>query len=129
MSVDLADRYGTKGGRRPLLITVVVIVVVAFLGWLVWAAWLHSNPQVSSTMNSWKVVDDHKTTIVVRVKLEDGVDSPNCRARALASDHSVVGELQFKPVDGTNEQTITTERRADSVEWIGCTSKDQRRAQ
>jgi len=129
VSVDLADRYGTRRGRRPLVIGVVVVIAAVCLAWLAWAAWLHSTPEVKSAMSSWTVVDQHSTTVVAQVELDEGVDTPLCRVRALADDHSVVGELQFTPVDGRNEQTVSTEREAAVVEWIGCTSKDQRRAQ
>ena len=60
------------------------------------------------------------------VQLEDGVEA-SCRVRALAEDKTAVGELAFTPVDGVNEVVIRTERRATSVEKLGCTSPDQPR--
>ena len=128
VSVDLADRYGTRRGRRPLLLAAVAAVVLVFLTWLGWAAWLSASPEVRSGMQSWEVIDQHSTTIVAKVEIDEGVDDPLCRVQARADDHSVVGELQFTPVNGRNEETIATERKAVSVDWIGCTSKDQRRA-
>lgn len=129
VSVDLADRYGTRRKRRPVLIGVVIVVAAALLGWLFWAAAVYFSPQVSSEVNRWSIEDEHSTTVVARVSLADDVDTPLCRVRVLAEDKSAVGELQFTPVDGVNEVTVSTERRGASVDWIGCTSKDQRRPQ
>ena len=50
-----------------------------------------------------------------------------CVVRALADDHSVVGEVAFTPVDGRNEVVIRTERRATSADLVGCTAEGQSR--
>jgi len=55
------------------------------------------------------------------------VQDASCRVRALAEDKTAVGELAFTPVDGVNEVVIRTERRATSVEKLGCTAPDQPR--
>ncbi|WP_235738633.1 DUF4307 domain-containing protein [Nocardioides alcanivorans] len=125
MSVDLADRYGTRPGRRPLVIGISIVIAAIAIVWVSWATWLQATPGVSSAINTWEVVDDHTVTVVAKVRLDDDVDTPVCRVQALADDHTTVGELQFTPVDGINEQTISTERGASSVNWIGCWSKDQ----
>ena len=49
------------------------------------------------------------------------------RVKAFAEDHTVVGEATFTPVAGRNEVTLRTERRATSVESVGCTTPDQPR--
>jgi hypothetical protein len=46
---------------------------------------------------------------------------------ALAEDHSIVGELQFRPRSGTNEVKLRTERIATSVDLLGCTADGQKR--
>ena len=51
----------------------------------------------------------------------------SCTLRAFAEDHSTVGELAFEPVDGRNEVTLRTERRATSVTLLGCTAPGQPR--
>ena len=50
--------------------------------------------------------------------------------RAYAEDHSTVGELTFTPdpSEGRRQvRTMRTERRATSVDKLGCTAPDQHR--
>ncbi len=124
---DLADRYGTPSPvRRRVLLLVVVVVAAAFLGWLAWTAVFHANPVVESELTSYEVVDDGSASAVVTVSLADDVVA-SCRIRAFAEDHTTVGELAFEPVDGRNEVTLRTERRATSVTLLGCTAPGQPR--
>jgi hypothetical protein len=127
VSAELSERYGTpRPHRRGLLLGAVALVAAAFLAWLAWAAWLSSTPQVTSGLTSYTVVDAHRTAAVIEVSIEDDAEA-TCRVRALAADHTVVGEVAFTPVDGRNEVSIRTEREATSVERLGCTTPDQRR--
>jgi hypothetical protein len=48
--------------------------------------------------------------------------------RALAQDHSVVGEMSFTPQDGDNAVSVRTERIATSVDLVGCTAEGQPRS-
>lgn len=111
-----------------MLLVIAVLVGAIALGWLVWAGWFHSTPRASSQLATFAVVDTHTATAVVDVQLEDATDA-NCRVRALAEDHVVVGELNFEPQDGRNEVTIRTERKASSVDLVGCTAEGQARPQ
>ncbi len=124
---DLADRYGVPSPvRRRLLVVAVVLVAAVFLGWLAWTALFHASPSVESELTSFDVVDDGSAAAVVSVSLADGVVA-SCRIRAFADDHTTVGELAFEPVDGRNEVTLRTERRATSVTLLGCTAPGQPR--
>ena len=124
---DLADRYGVAHpGRRRALLVVVAAVVAAFLGWLAWAVWAQATPLVDSEFEGFTVVDDGTTEAYVGVALQDGVTA-RCVVRALAEDHSVVGEVVFTPADGRNEVQIRTERRATSADLVGCTAQGQPR--
>jgi type 1 fimbria pilin len=128
VSTDLTSRYGTAGGRqRQVVIAFSVVLAAAFLGWVAWAAWFQANPSVKSEMVSFKVIGPHEATAVVEVKLDGDATDPTCRVQAVAPDHSVVGELTFTPVDGRNEVSIRTERKATSVAKIGCTAEGQPR--
>ena len=51
----------------------------------------------------------------------------SCRVRAFAEDHTTVGEISFTPAQGRNDVEIRTERRATSIDLIGCTTPDQER--
>lgn len=123
----LVERYGgARRGRRVALLVGLAPVVVAFLAWVVWAAWLHSTPQVDSELVGWEIVDEHTTTVDVEVQIDDGADA-RCLVQALAADHTPVGELSWVPEQGRHEVEIRTERRADAVKLVGCTTPDQKR--
>jgi hypothetical protein len=126
-----ADRYGAPAPwRRRVLLAGVTVVVGAFLGWLVWTVLVHAAPPVDSDLLSFDIVDEHTAVAVVHVELADDAADPSCLLRAYAEDHSVVGELSFVPEtdDGARiEKTIRTERRATSVESVGCTAQGQSR--
>ncbi len=127
MTTDLADRYGAPARwRRPVTVTLAVALAVVGLGWLGWTAWFHSTPAVTSDLVTFEVTSDYEVAARLDVQLDDGVDA-SCRLRALAEDKTAVGELEFSPVAGTNEVVIRTERRATSVEKLGCTAPDQPR--
>ena len=127
MTSDLADRYGAPSRwRRTVTVGVAVALAVVSLGWLGWTVWFHSTPAVTSDLVSFDVTNDHETLARLDVELGDGVEA-SCRLRAFAEDHTTVGELAFTPVDGTNEVVIRTERRATTVEKLGCTAPGQPR--
>ncbi|MFN8195937.1 MAG: DUF4307 domain-containing protein [Nocardioidaceae bacterium] len=123
----LVERYGgARRGRRVALLVGLAPVVVAFLAWVVWAAWLHSTPQVDSELVGWDVVDEHSVTAEVEVQLDEGATA-RCLVQALADDHTPVGELSWVPEQGRHEVSIRTERLADAVNLVGCTTPDQKR--
>ena len=127
MTTDLADRYGAPARwRRPVTVTLAVVLAVVGLGWLGWTAWFHSTPAATSELVTFEVVGDYEVAARLDVQLDDGVEA-SCRLRALAEDKTAVGELEFSPIAGVNEVVIRTERRATSVEKLGCTAPDQPR--
>jgi len=126
---DLADRYGAPAPwRRRVLLVASVALAAAFLGWLGWTMWAQSTPKVESSMVGYDIVDEHSVEVTVRVDLSDDDVDASCLLRASAEDHTIVGELTFTPTgSGRTEQTVRTERRATSVELIGCTAPGQNR--
>jgi Domain of unknown function (DUF4307) len=128
----MAGRYGdqTPRRRRAVILASGVVGVLA-LAWLAWAGWSQSTPDVESNLQSFEVVDSHsvEATVVVDIRSE-GVTA-NCLLRAVGTDHSVVGERNFEVTGDSgasrHDVTLRTERRATSVELIGCTSPDQSR--
>lgn len=124
---DLSERYGAPGPwRRPVLIAAVAALGVVFLAWVAWVAWSHGTPAVESELVTFEVVSDSSAVAHIDVQLEDGADA-SCRVRAFAEDHTTVGEISFTPEQGRNDIEIRTERRATSVDLIGCTTPDQER--
>ena len=125
---DLTDRYGAPSPRRrAVLLGVVVVVAAASLGWLGWVIWDQSTPEVRSNLVGYEVVDQHRATARVDVQLRNDDVQATCRLRAYAEDHTVVGDATFTPIDGSNRADVRTERKATSVELLGCTTADQPR--
>jgi hypothetical protein len=128
---DLADRYGAPSpARRPLLVALIGVLALTGLGWLVWTAVEHSRPEVTSQLVRYGVRDEHSATASFTVVRRDGGVRATCLLRAFAVDHNIVGELNVPvtsgPLTQRVERTVRTERRADSVDLIGCSSEGQR---
>jgi hypothetical protein len=124
---DLIERYGRPSRtRRPLVVAVAGLLAVVGLGWLVWTSVEHSRPEVSSQLVGYGVRGDHAVTASFTVVRRDTGVRATCLLRALAADHAVVGELNVPvtsgPLTARVESTVRTERRADSVDLIGCTA-------
>ena len=129
---DLGTRYGAPAPwRRRLLLALVSTVVVAFGAWLAWATVYHSEPDAQSQLVAFDVIDAQTVAATVDVEFGGGDDVVAlCRVRALAEDHSVVGEIAFEasPAQGQRyEQQLRTDRLATSVERLGCTTPSQPR--
>jgi len=132
MSSDvLAERYGApRPWRRRATAGLSVVVAVVFLGWLAWTAWAHSTPEVTSEMETFTVVDEHTVDAVVVVDLRDDDVEATCLLRAFAEDHTTVGELEFVPdpdLGARQRQSVRTDRRATSLELLGCKADGQTR--
>ena len=91
---DLATRYGAPStGRRRLTVIAVVVLAVVSLAWVAWAALSHSDPEVTSEIVSWEIVDDHTATATFQVARSTSEVEASCLLRAQARDHTIVGEL------------------------------------
>ncbi len=128
---DLADRYGAPSrGRRPVVIAVVALVAVFALAWVGWVALFHGRPQVTSELIGFDAASQHAATARFTVVRRDADVRASCLLRAIADDHSVVGELTVPVTSGpevrTLSSTVRTERRATTVELMGCTASGQK---
>ena len=128
----MAGRYGAQSTRRRRAVILASGVVgVLALAWLAWAGWSQSTPDVESNLQSFEVVDNHSAEATVVVDLRSEGVTASCLVRAVGTDHSVVGERNFEVTGDSgasrHDVTVRTERRATSVEMIGCTSPDQSR--
>lgn len=128
---SLSQRYGAPSpGRRLGILVAAAAVALGFLGWLLWAMLFHSNPEIASEEIGHDVLDDHTATIEVRIEIDEGIEDPTCALRAISHDKAVVGEKEFAPdpEDGpVYEVEILTDRRATTVEWLGCKAAGQPR--
>lgn len=122
----IAQRYASHPSVWPKFFLAFGLLLSLLLGgWLAWAVWIHSTPEVTSDLTTWKVVDEHSVNVILQVDLRSGAKDPQCLLRAYAEDHTAVGDASFKPTNGRNDVTIRTERLATSVERIGCTTAGQ----
>jgi len=124
----MTERYAAPPAwRRSVTIAVVLVVALVALAWLGWAAYEESNPAVESQLIGFDVVDEHAVIARVDVRLSSGATAATCTVEAIASDHSIVGELHFTPSSGTNEVTVRTERMATAAQVPGCIADGQDR--
>ncbi len=130
---DLAQRYGAPGRvRRSLLIGMGAAIGTAAMAWLVWAMLSYARPLTSSEQIAFDVVDQHTAEATVTVVRRNAEVKASCLLRALAADHSIVGELSFpvgpsQPATTTLTKTVRTEREATSVFMVGCVANGQTR--
>jgi hypothetical protein len=103
------------------------VVALAGLGWVAWAAYDEATPKVQSQLVTFHVSGEHAVSARIDVQVAAGTTGASCTVEALAADHSIVGELHFRPTDGANDVTVRTERAATSVEVAGCIADGQKR--
>jgi hypothetical protein len=129
----MEQRYGTpRPGRRPLVVAVAALLAAAGIGWIVWTAAFHGSPSVQSQLISFVADTEHSATATFTVARSSDDVEASCLLRATAADHSVVGELTFEvgpsaPVTATFERSLRTERKASSVDLVGCVADGQSR--
>jgi hypothetical protein len=128
----LADRYGAPSpARRPVLIGLAVLLALAGAVWLGWVIAFHGRPQVSSEMVGFDVAGQHSATGRFTVVRQSAAVPATCVLQAFAADHAVVGEVSVtvgrdRPATSTVSTTMRTERRATSVDLVGCTAAGQK---
>jgi hypothetical protein len=123
---EIAQRYGTdRPRRRGLVIALAAVLGAAFLAWVAWAAWFHSDPAVNAAIVSYDVVGAHEMRVKVDAHFRDAEADGTCLVRAIAADHTVVGELNLSAADLREAKgswiPIRTERRATAAELVRCT--------
>ncbi|WP_148614283.1 DUF4307 domain-containing protein [Nocardioides rubriscoriae] len=130
-STDLAARYGAPAPwRRRAVVVSALVVVLAFAGWLGWATLAQATPDVASGDLTFDIVDDSTAIARFTVDLSDDSVRATCTVRAYAEDHTLVGSASFAPDPGPGgvvQQEVRTERRATTVELVGCTAPGQNR--
>lgn len=131
-SATLDARYGRTGrSRRLLLIGAVAVVAAIALTWLLWAAFIQSNPPVSSRLIGFKIASSTSASATIQVDRSKSVEA-QCRLQAKAADFSIVGEITVTvPPESPRQQsldaTLTTQRAATAVVLVGCTTADTHR--
>jgi hypothetical protein len=130
LSHDLTERYGAPPrARRPLILAVVGVLAVAGVAWVVWVVVFASRPEVTSQLVAYQVRGEHAATATYTVVRRDADVRASCLLQALADDHAVVGELEVPVTSGPTSIRLTssvrTERRAATVQLVGCNTPDR----
>jgi hypothetical protein len=131
---DLAQRYrGPSRTSRLVAVVLVVALAGAGIGFVGWSVLFASNPKVVSQLTAFAFPggQEHLAVANITVDRESAFTEASCHLVAIAEDHAVVGELTVPVVDGPERQSlqveIRTERRATSVDLLGCTAPGQKR--
>ncbi|MBM9459539.1 DUF4307 domain-containing protein [Nocardioides sp. zg-536] len=125
----LAQRYGAPSGRTRLVaLTLAAVLGAALVAWMVWAWVLHSDASVASQEVAFEIHDDHSATMTVDIELRDDDVAATCKLRAISHDKAIVGQVTYQPDPAQGRRhviDVKTERRATTVEWLGCNAPDQ----
>jgi hypothetical protein len=129
---DLQERYRTpRATTRVVALVLVVALVGSGMSFLAWAVLFHGAPKVTSEIATWDIRDDHLVVAFLAVDRETQFTEASCRLRAVAADHTVVGEVTVPVTDGPEQQSleveIRTERLATTVQNLGCSAPGQPR--
>ncbi len=129
---DLHERYrGPTQVQRVVALVIIASLVASGAGLLAWTVFFQSNPAVTSQLTAFSVADEHEAIANITVGRDSEFTEATCRIRAIAEDHTVVGDLSLPVVDGPAKQSlqvrIRTERKATSVELLGCIAPGQPR--
>ena len=115
----LRERYGIKSaGKKRIWITVCSLFIV--LAWFIWSGTNFANPDIRSTLISFKVVSDQKISITYKISVRDTEINHSCSLVAKDIDKNTVGEvIDLIPagslVAGENQRTIEISTRIPAV--------------
>ncbi len=115
----LRERYGIKSaGKKRIWITVCSLILV--LAWFVWSGTNFANPDIRSTLISFKAVSDQKISITYKISVRDVEIDHSCSLVAKDIDKNTVGEIiDLIPAGslaaGENLRTIEISTRLPAV--------------
>jgi hypothetical protein len=115
----LRERYGIKSaGKNRIWITLFSLFLV--LSWFIWSGTNFANPDIRSTLISFKVVSDQKISITYRILVRDTTIEHSCSLVAKDFDKNTVGEVvDLMPTSslaiGENQRTVEISTRLPAV--------------
>lgn len=115
----LRQRYGIKSdGKNRLFIILLSILLI--LAWFIWSGTNFANPQIRSTLISFKIVSDQKVSITYKISVRDLNKEHSCSLIAKDIDKNTVGEVVDQmPADslvaGENQRTVEISTRLPAV--------------
>ena len=115
----LRERYGIKSaGKNRIWITLFSLFLI--LSWFVWSGTNFANPDIRSTLISFKVVSDQKISITYKILVRDTTIEHSCSLMAKDIDKNTVGEVvDLMPASslaiGENQRTVEISTRLPAV--------------
>jgi hypothetical protein len=115
----LRERYGIKSaGKNRIWITLLSLLLV--LSWFIWSGTNFANPDIRSTLISFKVVSDQKISITYKISVRDLSTEHSCSLVAKDIDKNTVGEVvDLMPARslaaGENQRTVEISTRLPAV--------------
>jgi len=115
----LRERYGIKSaGKNRIWITLFSLFLV--LAWFIWSGTNFANPDIRSTLISFKVVSDQKISITYKILVRDTTIEHSCSLVAKDFDKNTVGEVvDLMPASslaiGENQRTVEISTRLPAV--------------
>jgi hypothetical protein len=95
---DYNDRYGITPGRR--WIAPAAVFALIGLSWTLWAALSHSQPELRSTLYSFKVTGEREITMKYAIDRRDPEAIVLCTLITLDIDKNIVGQIDDQIVAG-----------------------------
>jgi hypothetical protein len=123
-AAGLPQRYGGARPRSRTPIVLGTLLALALLAWAIWAGLASGNRPIDATVSSYDVVGTHEIKVKISAQFRNDSVDGTCLVRAIAADHTVVGELNLTADELRAERgswiPIRTERRATTAEVVRC---------
>lgn len=101
----LRERYGIAKARIPNWLVSAILIAVIGGGWLLWTANHFSNPQIRSTLISFREVDAKSIEIRYSVAIKNPDTQVICRLAARDFGLNIVGQIDDQIPLGTKSAT------------------------
>jgi len=115
----LRERYGIKSAGKNR-IWIILFSLFLVLSWFIWSGTNFANPDIKSTLISFKVVSDQKISITYKILVRDTAMEHSCSLVAKDIDKNSVGEVvDLMPASslaiGENQRTVEISTRLPAV--------------
>jgi hypothetical protein len=122
----LVNRYGISKSRYPKWLVSAIAFALIGGGWLIWTASHFSNPEIRSTLISFREIDSKNIEIRYSVEIKSTNNQVTCRLSARDYGLNIVGQIDDPIPLGTKSTTrvinIPTRLAAVNAKVESCTT-------
>ncbi|CAB4761791.1 unannotated protein [freshwater metagenome] len=122
----LENRYGLSHSRFPKWLVTALVFAIIGSGWLAWSANHYSNPEIRSTLISFREIDSKSIEIRYSLEIANPGIAIICRLSARDYGLNVVGQIDDQIPLGRSKLTrvvqIPTRLAAVNAQIESCTS-------